>query len=195
MMRVVELKRKTNETDVSLKFNLDGTGKSRIDTGVGFLDHMLTLFSAHGRFDLDLTCKGDLNVDAHHTVEDTGIVLGKAISDALGKRESIVRYGSSIIPMDESLALVALDLSKRPYLVFDVPFSASKVGDLDTELFEEFFRALSVNSGMTLHIKLLYGKNNHHIIESVFKAFGRSLREAVTIDPALKGVMSTKGLL
>ncbi|NLM74201.1 MAG: imidazoleglycerol-phosphate dehydratase HisB [Clostridiaceae bacterium] len=195
MMRVVELNRKTKETDISLKLNLDGTGKSVIDTGIGFLDHMLTLFAAHGRFDLELTCKGDLNVDAHHTVEDTGIVLGKAISDALGSRESILRYGSSIIPMDESLALVSLDLSKRPYLIFDVPFSSPKVGEMDTELFEEFFMALAVNSGMTLHIKLMYGKNNHHIIEAVFKAFARSLKEAVTIDPSIQGVMSTKGLL
>ena len=195
MMRVVELNRKTKETDISLKLNLDGTGKSVIDTGIGFLDHMLTLFAAHGRFDLELTCKGDLNVDAHHTVEDTGIVLGKAISDALGSRESILRYGSSIIPMDESLALVSLDLSKRPYLIFDVPFSSPKVGEMDTELFEEFLMALAVNSGMTLHIKLMYGKNNHHIIEAVFKAFARSLKEAVTIDPSIQGVMSTKGLL
>ena len=195
MMRVVELNRKTKETDISLKLNLDGTGKSVIDTGIGFLDHMLTLFAAHGRFDLELTCKGDLNVDAHHTVEDTGIVLGKAISDALGSRESILRYGSSIIPMDESLALVSLDLSKRPYLIFDVPFSSPKVGEMDTELFEEFFMALAVNSGMTLHIKLMYGKNNHHIIEAVFKAFARSLKEAVTNDPSIQGVMSTKGLL
>ncbi len=194
-MRNVELVRNTKETEISLALNLDGQGLNNIRTGIGFLDHMLTLFSGHGRFDLSLTCKGDLFVDGHHTAEDIGIVLGKAISDALGKRESIKRFGNSMVPMDESLALVCLDLSNRPFLHFEVPFSSPRLGEMDTELFEEFFRALSVNAGMTLHIKLLHGSNNHHMIEAVFKAFGRALREAVTVDTDIKGVLSTKGLL
>lgn len=192
-MRNAELVRKTKETEISLTLNLDGQGHNAVNTGIGFLDHMLTLFSGHGRFDLSLDCKGDLFVDGHHTAEDIGIVLGKAISDALGTRESIKRFGNSMIPMDESLAMVSLDLSNRPFLYFDVPFSNSKVGEMDTEMFEEFFRAVSVNAGMTLHIKLLHGKNNHHIIEAVFKAFARALHEAVTVDPTIKGVLSTKG--
>lgn len=194
-MRSAELERKTKETEILLKLNLDGSGRNNINSGIGFLDHMLILFSEHGRFDLDLDCRGDLHVDGHHTAEDIGILLGKAISQALGKRISIKRYGQSIIPMDESLALVALDLSKRPYLHFEVPFTGSKIGDMETELFEEFFRAVSVNAGMTLHIKIIHGKNNHHMIEAVFKAFGRALFQAVTIDPEIKGVMSTKGML
>lgn len=194
-MRTAELVRNTKETQISLSLNLDGTGQNSINTGIGFLDHMLTLFSGHGRFDLTLTCKGDLHVDVHHTVEDIGIVLGKAISEALGTRESIKRYGNSMVPMDEALALVSLDLSNRPYLYFEVPFLSSKTGELDTEMYEEFFRALSVNAGMTLHVKLFHGKNNHHIIEAVFKAFARALREAATIDPSIQGVLSTKGLL
>lgn len=194
-MRKAEVARKTKETDISLSLCLDGSGKQTISTGIGFLDHMLSLFSAHGRFDLDLTSKGDLNVDVHHTAEDAGIVLGKAISDALAGREGIKRYGSAIIPMDESLALVALDLSNRPFLHFDVPFTTDRIGEMDTEMFEEFFRAVAVNGGMTLHVKLFHGKNNHHIIEAVFKAFARALKEAVTIDPALSGVNSTKGML
>ncbi|NLU51509.1 MAG: imidazoleglycerol-phosphate dehydratase HisB [Clostridiaceae bacterium] len=194
-MRVAELTRKTKETDISLTLNLDGQGMNEINTGIGFLDHMLTLFSVHGRFDLKLSCKGDLHVDSHHTVEDIGIVLGKAIAEALGTRESIARYGSSLLPMDESLAMVALDLSNRPFIYFDVPVSARKVGELDSEMLEEFFRAVSVNAGMTLHIKLMHGKNNHHIIEAVFKAFARALKEAVKIDPEIKGVLSSKGSL
>ncbi len=194
-MRNAQLVRNTKETEITLSLNLDGTGQNTLDTGIGFLDHMLALFSGHGRFDLALTCKGDLHVDVHHTVEDIGIVLGKAIGEALGNRESIKRFGSSMVPMDESLALVSLDLSNRPYLYFEVPFSNARTGELDTEMFEEFFRALSVNAGMTLHVKLFHGKNNHHIIEAVFKAFARALREAVTIDPSIQGVLSTKGLL
>ncbi|NMA65800.1 MAG: imidazoleglycerol-phosphate dehydratase HisB [Clostridiaceae bacterium] len=194
-MRKSELTRNTMETKISLKLGLDGQGEANIDTGIGFLDHMLTLFCSHGGFDLDVSCKGDLNVDAHHTVEDIGIVLGQAISKALGDRKSITRYGDSLIPMDEALAMVCIDLSKRPYLHFEVSFSSPTIGNIETELFEEFFRAVSVNAGMTLHIKLLHGKNNHHIIEAVFKAFGRALRKAVTIDPNIKGVMSTKGIL
>jgi len=194
-VRYAELARKTKETEISLKLNLDGKGENDISTGIGFLDHMLCLFSGHGRFDLALKCKGDLNVDSHHTVEDIGIVLGKSISDALGKRESIKRFGTSIVPMDESLALVSVDLSNRPFLYFEVPFSSDKVGEMETEMFEEFFRALAVNGGMTLHVKLIHGKNNHHMIEAVFKAFARALKEAVTIDSAILGVPSTKGLL
>jgi len=194
-LRKAEVERKTKETDIQLSLCLDGSGKQSISTGIGFLDHMLSLFSAHGRFDLDLVCKGDLNVDVHHTAEDVGIVLGRAISDALAGREGIKRYGSSLIPMDESLALAALDLSNRPFLHFDVPFTTDRIGEMDTEMFEEFFRAVAVNGGMTLHIKLFHGKNNHHIIEAVFKAFARALREAVTVDPTLSGVNSTKGVL
>lgn len=194
-MREAQIERKTRETDINLSINIDGEGKYDIRTGIGFLDHMLRLFAGHGRFDLSLAASGDLDVDVHHTGEDIGIVLGKAISDALGKRESIKRFGSAIIPMDEALALVSLDLSNRPYLHFDVPFSTDRVGEMDTEMFEEFFRALSVNAGITLHIKLLHGKNNHHIIEAVFKAFARALKEAVTVDPSIQGVNSTKGIL
>ncbi len=194
-MRGAELTRKTRETEISLTLHLDGQGENSINTGIGFLDHMLTLFAGHGGFNLKLTCKGDLFVDTHHTAEDIGIVLGKAINEALGGRESKKRYGNSMVPMDEALALVSLDLSNRPYLYFEVPFSNPKVGDMDTEMFEEFFRAVSVNAGMTLHIKLLHGKNNHHMIEAVFKAFGRAIKEAVTVDSAIKGVLSTKGIL
>jgi imidazoleglycerol-phosphate dehydratase len=194
-MRNARIERKTKETDIRLSLDLDGSGKYDIKTGIGFLDHMLCLFSGHGRFDLELTCSGDLEVDVHHTVEDIGIVLGKAISEALGRRESIRRFGSAVIPMDEALAQVAIDLSNRPFLYYDVPFTADRVGVMDTEMFEEFFRALSANAGMTLHIKLIHGKNNHHIIEAVFKAFARSLREAVTTDPSIQGVSSTKGVL
>ena len=194
-MRCAELNRKTKETEISLKLNLDGKGENAVSTGIGFMDHMLCLFSGHGRFDLLLECKGDLEVDSHHTVEDIGIVLGKAISDALGKRESIKRFGTSIVPMDESLAMVSIDLSNRPFLYFEVPFSTDKVGEMETEMFEEFFRALAVNGGMTLHVKLIHGKNNHHMIEAVFKAFARALKEAVTIDSAILGIPSTKGLL
>jgi len=194
-VRCAELVRKTKETEISLRLNLDGRGESAVSTGIGFLDHMLCLFSGHGRFDLSLECRGDLKVDSHHTVEDIGIVLWKAISDALGKRESIKRFGTSFVPMDESLAMVSIDLSNRPFLHFEVPFSVDKVGEMETEMFEEFFRALAVNGGMTLHIRLIHGKNNHHMIEAVFKAFARALKEAVTIDSAILGIPSTKGLL
>lgn len=194
-MRKAQLDRKTKETDISLMLELDGDGQYSISTGIGFLDHMLCLFSGHGQFNINVSCKGDLVVDSHHTVEDIGIVLGKAISEALGSREGIKRFGSSMIPMDEALALVNLDLSNRPYLHFEVPFSAEKIGEIETEMFEEFFRAISVNAGMTLHIKLIHGKNNHHIIEAVFKAFARALKVAATIDPKIKGVLSTKGSL
>jgi imidazoleglycerol-phosphate dehydratase len=195
MARSVELSRKTAETDITLKLDLDGSGRSVTDTGIGFLDHMLTLFSKHGLMDLEVKASGDLNVDAHHTVEDIGIVLGQALKDALGEKKAIRRYGSSCVPMDEALALVAVDLGGRPYLVFNVKFTNERVGDMDTELVEEFFRAVSVNAGMNIHINVLYGSNNHHITEAVFKAFGRALDEASGMDGRIEGVMSTKGVL
>lgn len=195
MIRKAEIARKTMETDITAKLTLDGKGNSNIDTGIGFLDHMLTLFTKHGQLDLELTAKGDTYVDAHHTVEDIGIVLGKCIAEALGSKESIQRYGNSFVPMDESLAQVCLDISGRAFLVFDVPFTNEMTGTMETQLFEEFFRALAFNAGITLHVKLHYGKNSHHMIEAVFKAFGRAMREAVKIDKSVSGVMSTKGSL
>ena len=195
MIRKAQISRKTNETEISLKIVIDGKGSSNINTGIGFLDHMLTLFSRHGFFDVDINAIGDLNVDAHHTVEDIGIVLGQAIKDALGDKKSIKRYGSATIPMDEALAMAALDISGRSFLVFDACFTNERVGDMDTELFEEFFRALAFNAGLNLHIKVFYGSNNHHIVEAAFKAFARALSEACTIDGKIDGVMSTKGIL
>ena len=195
MIRKASLKRKTYETDISMELNIDGEGKSSISTGIGFFDHMLNLFARHGLMDLTVEAKGDLEVDAHHTVEDVGIVLGQLIKEALGDKKSIKRYGTSYVPMDESLVLVSLDLSGRPFLVFDVDFTCERAGTMETELFEEFFRAVSHNAGMTLHIKLLHGSNSHHIAEAVFKAFGRALDEATKIDERIKGIMSTKGTL
>lgn len=195
MARKSEIARKTNETDIKLKFAVDGSGVSDISTGIGFLDHMLTLFARHGLLDLEINAVGDLNVDAHHTVEDVGIVLGQAIKEALGDKKSIRRYGAVHVPMDEALALVAVDLGGRPFLVYDVAFTSEKAGDMETELFEEFFRAVAFNAGMNLHIKVYYGSNNHHIIEAVFKAFGRALDEAARLDERITGVMSTKGVL
>ena len=195
MARTAELSRNTAETAIQLKLDIDGSGSSTIETGVGFLDHMLTLFSRHGLFDLELKASGDLQVDAHHTVEDIGIVLGLALRQALGGKESIRRYGTSTVPMDEALASVALDLGGRPYLVCNVNFTSERVGDMDTELVEEFFRAVSVNAGMNLHINVQYGNNNHHMAEAVFKAFGRALDEATREDGRIVGVMSTKGVL
>lgn len=195
-MRKGEIKRKTAETDIELSLALDGTGKSNIYTGCGFLDHMLTLFAAHGRFDLNVSCKGDTNVDFHHSVEDVGICLGKAFSDAIGDCKGIKRYGNMILPMDESLVLCALDVSGRTYLNYDVSITAEKIGDFDTELIEEFFFAFVRNSGVTLHIKQLDGKNAHHIAEAAFKAFARALRQAVEIDIQSKDeIPSTKGVL
>jgi imidazoleglycerol-phosphate dehydratase len=195
VMRNDVVKRKTNETDVSAEIDLDGSGRFAVETGVGFLDHMLILFAKHGSVDLKISCLGDLNVDAHHTVEDIGIVLGKAINGALGSREGINRYGSSRVPMDDALADVALDLGNRPYLVFNAELTCPSVGDMDSELFREFFRALAYNSGMTLHINLVYGMNNHHMIEAVFKAFARAFKEAAEINNDIRGVMSTKGMI
>ena len=195
MMRNAQISRKTKETDIFLKILIDGKGISKIDTGIGFMDHMLTLVAKHGLFDIEIKAVGDLNVDAHHTVEDIGIVLGQAIKDALKEKKSIKRYGTAFVTMDESLAMVSLDLSGRPFLVFDAEFNNDKVGDMETQLIEEFFRVVSFNSGMTLHVKVFYGSNNHHIIEAIFKAFSKALDEATKIDERIEGVMSTKGVL
>ena len=195
-MRSAEVIRKTGETDIRVKLILEGSGKSEIGTGIGFLDHMLTLFARHGRFDLEVSCKGDTYVDDHHSVEDIGIALGKAFDQALADRKGVVRYGSTILPMDESLILSAVDLSGRGLLVYDLRIPAEKVGTFDTELTEEFFRAFAHNAGATLHIQQLDGKNSHHIIEGAFKSVARSLRTAVAIDPDFAGeIPSTKGVL
>lgn len=195
-MRNAEIKRKTAETDVSLALELDGTGKSETATGVGFLDHMLTLFSKHSRFDLSVSCKGDIEVDGHHSVEDIGIALGSAFNKAVGDKAGIKRYGSIILPMDEALILCAVDISGRGELRFNVPIPAQKVGGFDTELCEEFFKAFTRTAEITLHLRELDGSNSHHIIEGVFKAFARALGDAASIDPRLMGeVPSTKGVL
>ena len=193
--RTAKQQRTTKETDISVSLNLDGTGKSVIDTGIGFFNHMLEGFSRHGFFDLNLTCKGDLNVDSHHTIEDCGIVLGNAIHEALGDKSGIKRFGSCILPMDETLVLCAIDLSGRPYLMFDGEFTAERLGTLDTEMVREFFYAVSYSAGMNLHIKVLNSGNNHHMIEAMFKAFARALDEAVSIDSRIQGILSTKGSL
>ena len=195
-MRTSTIKRNTEETKIELTLNLDGKGESKIDTGCGFFDHMLTLFSKHSKIDLDVTCKGDVNVDYHHTVEDIGIVLGKAILEALGDKRGINRYADTILPMDESLILTAIDISGRSYLGFDVLFQSEKIGDFDTELVEEFFMALVRSAEITLHIKKLAGENSHHIAEGVFKSFARSLRVSVALDENFKDQLpSTKGVL
>ena len=195
-MRTSEINRKTNETDINLKLNIDGTGVSNIQTGCGFLDHMLTLFSRHSRCDLDVKCVGDTYVDYHHTVEDIGIVLGKALAECLGEMRGIKRYGSFILPMDESLILTAIDISGRSYLGFNLNIPTQRVGDFDTELVREFFEAFVRNSNITLHINKLEGYNSHHIIEGAFKSFARSLKEAVSIDEKFKSeIPSTKGVL
>ena len=193
--RTATVKRKTGETDIQITLNLDGNGKSDVDTGIGFFDHMLISFAKHGLFDLSVKVAGDLNVDCHHTIEDTGIVLGQAIKEALGDKKQIKRYGSVILPMDESLILCALDLSGRPYLVFDAEFSTDRVGYFDTEMVKEFFYAISYTAGMNLHIKQLAGSNNHHIIEGMFKAFSKALDEAVVKDRRITDQLSTKGTL
>lgn len=195
MIRSTTISRKTKETDISLILNLDGTGKSDISTGIGFFDHMLEGFSRHGFFDLKLKVKGDLHVDGHHTVEDTGIVLGQAIRDALGDKAGICRYGSFILPMDDALMLCAVDLSGRPYLNFDVSFPESRVGEMDCELAREFFYAVSYSAGMNLHLKILDGMNTHHIMEAAFKAFAKALDQAVKLDDRITDVLSTKGVL
>ena len=193
-MREGEIQRTTYETDIKLRLNLDGEGKSTVDTGIGFFDHMLTLCARHGALDLRLSVKGDLNVDGHHSVEDTGIVLGQAVSKALGDKAGIKRYGCAYVPMDEALARCVLDISGRGFLVYDVPEMAYNPG-MDVMLAEEFFRAFAVNAGITLHISVLYGKNPHHMLEGMFKALGRALREAASMDAKMEGVPSTKGLL
>ncbi len=195
MSRNAKIKRATKETDIDLSLEVDGQGKASIDTGVAFLDHMLTLWTVHGFFDLNLKAVGDLDVGAHHTVEDVGICLGKALAQALGDLSGINRYGSVSIPMEDSLARVDLDICNRPYLVYKVKFLTAKIGTFDTELVEEFLRALAVNSGMTLHVQVPYGKNSHHIAEAIFKALGRALDLATQFDPRLKGPLSTKGRL
>lgn len=195
-MRKAEIARKTNETDIKLTLELDGTGKSEISTGCGFLDHMLTLFARHGRFDMSVSCKGDRYVDFHHTVEDIGIVLGDAFRKALGDMRGIVRYGSMILPMDEALIMTAADISGRPHLSYGLEIPAQKVGEFDTELTEEFFLGFVRHAGMTLHIKQLAGTNSHHIIEGAFKSAARSLAAAVKIEEAYKNeIPSTKGVL
>jgi len=194
--RVAEVARQTGETQIQLRLDLDGAGVYQVDTGVGFLDHMLCLWARHGMFDLKLAADGDLQVDAHHTVEDTGICLGQAIKQALGNKGGITRYGHAVVPMDEALVLAAVDLSGRGYLACDLPLPAARVGDFDTELVEEFLRALAGHGEFTLHVRLLAGRNTHHIIEAVFKALGRALREAVEIDDRRQGLVpSTKGVL
>lgn len=195
MSRIAQIQRNTSETAIDMTLNLDGSGKASIDTGIGFFDHMMNSFARHGFFDLDLKVRGDLEVDCHHTIEDTGIVLGQAIAKALGEKKGIKRYGSFILSMDEVLVLAAIDLSGRPYLVFDAQFSADKVGDYDTEMVREFFYAVSYSAGMNLHIKVLSGSNNHHIIEGIYKAFAKALDEAVSVDSRVQDVLSTKGVL
>lgn len=195
-MRTSEQKRATAETDIRLRLNLDGTGAGQIDTGCGFLDHMLTLFARHGRFDLDVSCRGDVQVDDHHTVEDIGICLGDAFAQALGDKRGVVRYGSTLLPMDEALILTAVDLSGRGMLCYGLDIPAEKVGGFDTELTEEFLIALARRGDMTVHVRQLAGKNSHHIIEGAFKSLARSLAAAVAIDPRFsQEIPSTKGVL
>jgi len=188
--------RKTKETEISVSVDLDGSGKSEIATGIGFLDHMLEQLSRHSLIDLTVKAKGDLHIDFHHTTEDTGIAIGEAVSKALGERKGINRYGDAVIPMDETLTRVALDASNRPYLIWKVNFTKPKLGEMDTELFKEWFQAFAQNAGLTLHIENLYGENNHHIVESCYKGVARSLRAAVEIDPRKSdAIPSTKGVL
>jgi len=195
-MRTAQIKRKTAETDITLTLNLDGRGDSSIDTGCGFLDHMLTLFARHGRFDLTVSCKGDTFVDDHHTTEDVGIALGQAFRQALAEKKGINRYGSKILPMDEALILTAVDISGRGYLGYELQIPAQKVGSFDTELAEEFWLGFTRNAACTLHIRQLAGRNSHHILEGAFKSAGRSFREAVAIDPDFaQDIPSTKGVL
>ena len=193
--RHAQVHRKTNETDITLALTLDGSGKQNISTGIGFFNHMLSGFTRHGFFDLDLDVTGDLEVDCHHTIEDTGIVLGNAIREALGDKKGIKRFGSMILPMDETLVLCAIDLSGRPYFAFDAEFTTDRVGDMDTEMVREFFYAISYAAGMNLHMKVLSGTNNHHIIEALFKAFGKALDDASSYDPRVTDILSTKGSL
>ncbi len=195
-MRTAEITRKTAETDIRLQLNIDGSGKSSIDTGCGFMDHMLTLFARHGRFDLNISCKGDTYVDDHHTVEDIGIALGQAFAIALGEKKGITRYGSMMLPMDEALILTAVDISGRGYLGYDMQIPSQKVGTFDTELVEEFFLGFVRNAACTLHVRQMAGTNSHHIIEGAFKSFGRSMKQAVAVDKDYADeIPSTKGVL
>ena len=194
-MRKAKIMRQTKETEISASLNLDGQGKSKVKTGIGFLDHLLGLFSAHSLIDLDLRAKGDLHVDQHHTVEDIGIALGQALKKALGGKQGIRRYGSAYVPMDESLARCVLDLSGRPYLVFSAKLSRRMTRDLDAEMVEEVFRALAANLGANIHLELLYGRNSHHQLEALFKAFALAMRQACEKDPRRKGIPSSKGTL
>lgn len=193
--RIAKINRTTKETDIEMKLDLDGTGKSSIQTGIGFLDHMMEGFSKHGFFDLDLSVKGDLQVDGHHSVEDTGIVLGQAIAKAVGDKVGIRRYGYFILPMDDALCLCAVDLCNRPYLNFECSFPTERVGELETELVKEFFYAVSYSAGMNLHIKMLAGNNTHHMIEAMFKSFAKALDMATSYDERISDVLSTKGSL
>lgn len=195
-MRKATLKRKTKETDIELTINLDGVGNYSINTSIPFLDHMISLMSKHGLFDIEIKARGDTEIDDHHTVEDVGIVLGKAVKQALGDMKGITRYGQASVPMDEAIANVSIDISGRPYLVYKVEFpKKSKLRDFDPDLIEDFMQAFAANSSLTLHINSPYGRNTHHIIEAIFKALGRALKQAVTIDPRVKGVPSTKKVL
>ncbi len=193
--RIAEYTRKTKETDIYLSFDLDGRGDAKVDTGIGFFDHMLDGFARHGLFDLNVKVTGDLVVDCHHTIEDTGIVLGNAIKKAVGDKKGIKRFGSCMLPMDEALVLCAVDLSGRPYLSFDAEFTTDRVGYMDTEMVKEFFYAISYSAGMNLHLKVITGGNNHHMIEAMFKAFAKALDEATIIDPRITDILSTKGSL
>ncbi len=193
--RSAKVLRKTGETDIDLTICLDGNGHTDIDSGIGFFDHMLTLFTVHGHFDMVMSCNGDINVDGHHSVEDIGIALGQAVKEALGDKAGINRYGTFFMPMDESLILVSMDISNRPYLVYDGGEMAPMIGDYDTELTEEFLRAFAFNAGITLHVKVLYGKNSHHKVEGIFKALGHALHIASSKNPEVQGVLSTKGML
>ena len=194
-IRSAHCKRKTKETDIDLMFTIDGSGQSSITTDIGFFDHMLDGFARHGLFDLDVTVKGDLLVDCHHTIEDCGIVLGEAIKKAVGDKKGICRYGSCILPMDETLVLCAIDLSGRPYLSFDAEFTTNRIGYMDTEMIREFFYAISYSAGMNLHIQVLKAGNNHHMAEAMFKAFAKALDAATTKDPRIADILSTKGSL
>lgn len=195
MSRTASIERNTSETKICLTLNLDGSGKTKIHTGIGFFDHMLNSFARHGFFDLDLEVDGDLYVDCHHTIEDVGIVLGEAIRKAAGDKKGIKRFGSFMLPMDETLMICAVDLSGRPYLVMDCEFTVDRLGEFDTEMVKEFFYAVSYSSAMNLHLKKVHGENNHHMIEAAFKAFAKALDEATSVDPRISDVLSTKGAL
>jgi len=194
-MRCAEVSRRTGETDINISLDLDGQGTSNLDTGMGFFEHMLNLFTTHGQFNLKVECSGDLFVDGQHSEEDIGIALGQAFTKAMGDKVGIKRYGTAFVPMDEALIMVSLDLSGRAFLNYEVLVKAQMIGDYDTELTEEFLRAFAFNAGITLHVKMMAGSNSHHIVEGVFKALARALREALTIDERIQGVMSTKGML